>query len=151
MLIFCNCGIFRTLNKKEFYLSHYHAKNMFLQRLSKGPVNYRTIRASIKAKYKDVDMKLIRDELEEEGLISLSHTEIRKLGNETKTVFFYQLCEPKLSVGKDKPYDPWDITLPSSIFTKQEKANMMSTLKMLEMRNNEKLQKLADINVYGKA
>lgn len=132
-------------------MSHYHAKNMFLQRLSKGPVNYRTIRAAIKGKYKDVDVKLIRDELEEEGLISLSHTEIRKLGKETKTVFFYQLCEPKLSVGKDKPYDPWDITLPSSIFTKQEKANMMSTLKMLEMRNNEKLQKLADINVYGKA
>lgn len=124
---------------------------MFLQRLSKGPANYRAIRASIKGKYKDVDVKLIRDELEEEGLIQLSHTELRKLGKETKTVFFYQLCEPKLSVAEKKPYDPWDITLPSSIFTKQEKANMMSTLKMLEMRNNEKLQKLADINVYGKA
>jgi hypothetical protein len=124
---------------------------MFLQRLTKGPVNYRTIRASIKNKYKDVDVKMIRDELEEEGLISMSHTELRKLGKETKTVFFYQLCEPKLAVKQSAYKDPWDITLPSSIFTKQEKANMMSTLKMLEMRNNEKLQKLADINVYGKA
>ena len=98
-------------------MSHYHAKNMFLQRLSKGPVNYRTLRASIKAKYKDVDMKLIRDELEEEGLISLSHTELRKLGKETKTVFFYQLCEPKLSISKDKPYDPVSythLTLPTN-------------------------------------
>ena len=124
---------------------------MFLQNLSKGPKSYRAIRASIKAKYKDVDVKSLRDELEMEELISLSHTEVRKLGSETKTVFFYQLCEPKLSITENKPYDPWDITLPSTIFTKQEKANMMSTLKMLEMRSNDKLQKLAEINAYGKA
>lgn len=132
-------------------MSHYYAKQMFLEQLTKGAKNYRSIRASIKHKYKDVDIKQIRDELEEEGLIALSHTEIRKLGTETKTVFFYQLCEPKLTVTEKKKYDPWDITLPSSIFTKQEKANMMSTLKMLEMRSNEKLQKLASINAYGKA
>lgn len=132
-------------------MSHYHAKQMFLQNLSKGPKSYRAIRASIKAKYKDVDVKALRDELEMEELISLSHTEVRKLGSETKTVFFYQLCEPKLSITENKPYDPWDITLPSTIFTKQEKANMMSTLKMLEMRSNDKLQKLAEINAYGKA
>ena len=124
---------------------------MFLEQLNKGAKNYRSIRASIKHKYKDADVKAIRDELEEEGLIKLSHTEVRKLGAETKTVFFYQLCEPKLTVTEKKKYDPWDITLPSSIFTKQEKANMMSTLKMLEMRSNEKLQKLASINAYGKA
>lgn len=132
-------------------MSHYYAKQMFLEQLTKGAKNYRSIRASIKHKYKDVDIKQIRDELEEEGLIKLSHTEIRKLGTETKTVFFYQLCEPKLTVTEKKKYDPWDITLPSSIFTKQEKANMMSTLKMLEMRSNEKLQKLVEINAYGKA
>lgn len=124
---------------------------MFLEQLTKGAKNYRSIRASIKHKYKDVDIKQIRDELEEEGLIALSHTEIRKFGEQTKTVFFYQLCEPKLTVTEKKKYDPWDITLPSSIFTKQEKANMMSTLKMLEMRSNEKLQKLVEINAYGKA
>ena len=132
-------------------MSHYHAKQMFLQNLTKGPKSYRAIRASIKAKYKNVDVKALRDELEMEELISLSHSEVRKLGKETKTVFFYQLCEPKLSITQNKPYDPWDITLPSTIFTKQEKANMMSTLKMLEMRSNDKLQKLAEINVYGKA
>ena len=132
-------------------MSHYYAKQMFLDHLSKGPRNYRAIRCKIKDNYKDADVKKIRDELEVEGLIELSHTEIRKLGKETKTILFYQLCEPKLVVQEKKKYDPWDITLPSSIFTKQEKANMMSTLKMLEMRSNEKLQKLADINVYGKA
>lgn len=132
-------------------MSHYYAKQMFLEHLSKGAKSYRATRAKIKAHYKDVDVKKIRDELELDGLIALSHTELRKLGGETKTVFFYQLCEPKLTVAEKKPYDPWDITLPSSIFTKQEKANMMSTLKMLEMRSNEKLQKLASINTYGKA
>ena len=132
-------------------MSHYYAKQLFLEQLTKGPKSYRAIRAKIKHYYKDVDLKQIRDELEAEGLISLSHTELRKLGAETKTVFFYQLCEPKLTVTEKKKYDPWDITLPSSIFTKQEKANMMSTLKMLEMRSNERLQKLVQINAYAKA
>jgi hypothetical protein len=132
-------------------LSHYYAKQMFLEQLNKGAKSYRAIRAKIKTHYKHVDVKAIRDELEAEGLISLSHMETRQLGTETKTVNFYQLCEPKLTVTEKKKYDPWDITLPSSIFTKQEKANMMSTLKMLEMRNNEKLQKLVEINAYGKA
>lgn len=132
-------------------MSHYHAKHLFLEQLNKGAKSYRAIRASIKVKYRDVDVKQIRDELEADGLIELSHTEIRKLGTETKTVFFYQLSERKFVLPENKPYDPWDITLPSTIFTKQEKANMMSTLKMLEMRSNEKLQKLAEINAYGKA
>lgn len=132
-------------------MSHYYAKQMFLEQLNKGAKSYRAIRAKIKSNYKDVDVKMIRDELEAEGLIELSHTEIRKLGKETKTVFFYQLCERKFVLPENKPYDPWDITLPSSIFTRQEKANMMSTLKMLEMRSQEKLQKLVQINAYGKA
>lgn len=132
-------------------MSHYYAKQMFLEQLTKGAKSYRAIRASIKHKYKDVDVKAIRDELEADDLIGVSHTEIKKFGTETKTVFFYQLCEPKLTVTEKKKNDPWDITLPSSIFTKQEKANMMSTLKMLEMRSNDKLQKLAEINAYGKA
>lgn len=132
-------------------MSHYYAKQMFLEQLNKGAKSYRAIRAKIKSHYKDVDVKKIRDELELDGLIALSHTELKKLGSETKTVFFYQLCEPKLTVKESAYKDPWDITLPSSIFTKQEKANMMSTLKMLEMRSNEKLQKLATINTYGKA
>ena len=132
-------------------MSHYHAKHLFLEQLNKGAKSYRAIRAAIKVKYRDVDVKQIRDELEADGLIELSHTEIRKLGTETKTVFFYQLSERKFVLPENKPYDPWDITLPSTIFTKQEKANMMSTLKMLEMRSNEKLQKLATINAYGKA
>ena len=132
-------------------MSHYHAKHLFLEQLNKGAKSYRAIRAAIKVKYRDVDVKQIRDELEADGLIELSHTEIRKLGTETKTVFFYQLSERKFVLPENKPYDPWDITLPSTIFTKQEKANMMSTLKMLEMRSNEKLQKLAEINAYGKA
>lgn len=132
-------------------MSHYHAKHLFLEQLSKGAKSYRAVRAAIKVKYKDVDVKQIRDELEADGLIELSHTEIRKLGRETKTVFFYQLSERKFVLPENKAYDPWDITLPSTIFTKQEKANMMSTLKMLEMRSNEKLQKLAEINAYGKA
>lgn len=132
-------------------MSHYHAKHLFLEQLSKGAKNYRAVRAKIKSQYKDVDVKAIRDELEADGLIEVSHSEIRKLGKETKTVVFYQLCKPKLTVTEKKKYDPWDITLPSSIFTKQEKANMMSTLRMLEMRSNGKLQKLAEINAYGKA
>lgn len=132
-------------------MSHYYAKQLFLQQLSKGAKTYRAIRCTIKSKYSEVDVKNIRDELESEGLIEHSHTEIRKFGKETKPVHFYKLSEPKFTLPEKKKYDPWDITLPSSIFTKQEKANMMSTLKMLEMRSNEKLQKLADINVYGKA
>ena len=124
---------------------------MFLEQLEKGFKSYRAIRAKIKFNYKDVDVKKIRDELEAEGLIELSHTEIKTFGTETKTVFFYQLSEPKLTIAKPKPYDPLDITLPSSIFTKQEKANMMSTLKMLEMRNEAKLKKLVQINAYSKA
>lgn len=132
-------------------MSHYHAKHLFLEQLNKGAKSYRAVRAAIKVKYKDVDVKQIRDELEADGLIELSHTEIRKLGTETKTVFFYQLSERKFVLPENRPYDPWDITLPSSIFTKQEKANMMSTLKMLEMRSNKQLQKKAEINVYGKA
>lgn len=131
-------------------MSHYHAKHLFLEQLNKGAKSYRAIRAAIKVKYRDVDVKQIRDELEEEGLIELSHTEVRKLGKETKTVFFYQLCERKFVLPENKPYDPWDTTLPSSIFTKQEKANMMSTLKMLEMKKT-KINKLVQINAYGKA
>lgn len=132
-------------------MSHYYAKQMFLEHLEKGFKSYRAVRAKIKSNYIDVDVKKIRDELEAEGLIELSHTEIRNFGKETKTVFFYQLCEPKLSFKKEEVKSGWDYSGPSTIFTKQEKANMMSTLKMLEMRNNEKLQKLAQINVYGKA
>lgn len=132
-------------------MSHYYAKQMFLQQLENGYKSYRAIRAKIKSNYIDVDVKKIRDELEAEELIELSHTEVRKFGKETKTVFFYQLCEPKLTVKKEEVKSGWDYSGPSTIFTKQEKANMMSTLKMLEMRNNEKLQKLAQINVYGKA
>jgi hypothetical protein len=124
---------------------------MYLARLEAGPQSHRKLRDAIRWHYKDVDVKKIRDELEADGLIEFSHKEKRTFGKETKDVPFYKLSEPKLTVNKKKPYDPWDITLPSSIFTKQEKANMMSTLKMLEMRNNEKLQKLAEINVYGKA
>ena len=132
-------------------MSHYYAKQMYLARLEAGPQSHRKLRDAIRWHYKDVDVKKIRDELEADGLIEFSHKEKRTFGKETKDVPFYKLSEPKLTVNKKKPYDPWDITLPSSIFTKQEKANMMSTLKMLEMRNNEKLQKLAEINVYGKA
>lgn len=131
-------------------MSHYHAKHLFLEQLNKGAKSYRAVRAAIKVKYKDVDVKQIRDELEADGLIELSHTEIRKLGKETKTVFFYQLSERKFVLPENRPYDPWDITLPSSIFTKQEKANMMSTLKMLEMKKT-KINKLVQINAYGKA
>jgi hypothetical protein len=124
---------------------------LFLEQLNKGAKSYRAIRAAIKVKYKDVDVKQIRDELEADGLIELSHSEVRKFGPETKTVHFYQLCERRFVLPENKPYDPWDITQPSSIFTKQEKANMMSTLKMLEMRSNERLQKLVQINAYAKA
>ena len=132
-------------------MSHYHAKHLFLEQLNKGAKSYRAIRAKIKSSYKDVDVKLIRDELEADGLIELSHTEVRSFGKETKPVHFYQLCERKFVLPENKPYDPLDITLPSTIFTKQEKANMMATLKMLEMRSNKQLQKKAEINVYGKA
>lgn len=132
-------------------MSHYYAKQMFLARLEAGPQSYRKVRDAIKWHFKEVDVKKIRDELEAEELIELSHCEKRNFGKETREIQFYKLCEPKLTVKEKKAYDPWDITLPSSIFTKQEKANMMSTLKMLEMRNNEKLQKLVQINVYGKA
>lgn len=124
---------------------------MFLQQLEKGFKSYRAVRAKIKHHYKDVDVKNIRDELEAEGLIELSHSEEKNFGKETKTVFFYQLCEPKLSIQKEKPYDPLDITLPSSIFTKQEKANMMATLRMLENKSNKKLKKMAEIKTYGEA
>lgn len=132
-------------------MSHYYAKQMYLAKLEAGPQSHRKLRDAIRWHYKDVDVKKIRDELEEEGLIEFSHKEKRNFGKETKDVPFYKLCEPKLKIEKPGFKDPWDITLPSSIFTRQEKANMMSTLKMLEMRNNEKLQKLAAINVYGKA
>lgn len=124
---------------------------MFLEQLNKGAKSYRAIRAKIKNNYKDVDVKQIRDELEAEDLIELSHTEVKTFGKETKPVHFYQLRERKFVLPENKPYDPLDITLPSSIFTKQEKANMISTLKMLEMRSQKKLQELAQINVYGKA
>jgi hypothetical protein len=124
---------------------------MFLTRLQAGPQSYRKIRDAIKWHFKEADVKKIRDELEAEELIEFSHCEKRSFGKETREIQFYKLCEPKLTVTKSGYKDPWDITLPSSIFTKQEKANMMSTLKMLEMRNTEKLQKLVQINVYGKA
>jgi hypothetical protein len=124
---------------------------MYLAKLEAGPQSHRKLRDAIRWHYKDVDVKKIRDELEEEGLIEFSHKEKRTFGKETKDVPFYKLREVQLNVQEKKKYDPWDITLPSSIFTKQEKANMMSTLRLLEMRSNEKLQKLADINVYGKA
>jgi hypothetical protein len=124
---------------------------MYLAKLQAGPQSHRKLRDAIRWHYKDVDVKKIRDELEVEGLIELSHKEMRNFGKETKAVPFYKLSEPKLSVQQNKPYDPWDITLPSSIFTKQEKANMMSTLKVLEMRSNERLQKQVQINAYGKA
>ena len=132
-------------------MSHYYAKQMYLAKLQAGPQSHRKLRDAIRWHYKDVDVKKIRDELEVEGLIELSHKEMRNFGKETKAVPFYKLSEPKLSVQQNKPYDPWDITLPSSIFTKQEKANMMSTLKVLEMRSNERLQKQVQINAYGKA
>jgi hypothetical protein len=124
---------------------------MYLAKLEAGPQSHRKLRDAIRWHYKDVDVKKIRDELEEEGLIEFSHKEKRTFGKETKDVPFYKLRGVQLNVQEKKKYDPWDITLPSSIFTKQEKANMMSTLRLLEMRSNEKLQKLADINVYGKA
>lgn len=132
-------------------MSHYYAKQMYLAKLEAGPQSHRKLRDAIRWHYKDVNVKKIRDELEEEGLIEFSHKEQRTFGKETKDVPFYKLREVQLNVQEKKKYDPWDITLPSSIFTKQEKANMMSTLRLLEMRSNEKLQKLADINVYGKA
>ena len=124
---------------------------MFLTRLQAGPQSYRKVRDSIKWHFKEVDVKKIRDELEAEELIVLSHYETKHFGKETRTVPFYQLCEPKLTVNTNKVKSGFDYSGPSSIFTKQEKANMMSTLKMLEMRNTERLQKLAQINVYGKA
>ncbi len=124
---------------------------MYLAKLQAGPQSHRKLRDAIRWHYKDVDVKKIRDELEAEGLIELSHKEMRNFGKETKAVPFYKLSEPKLAVQQNKPYDPWDITLPSSIFTKQEKANMMSTLKVLEMRKTERLQKQVQINAYGKA
>ncbi|CAB5238303.1 hypothetical protein UFOVP164_17 [uncultured Caudovirales phage] len=132
-------------------MSYYYAKQMFLTRLEAGPQSYRKVRDSIKYHFSEVDVKKIRDELEAEGLIELSHCETKYFGKESRAIHFYKLSEPKLAIAQKKPYDPLDITLPSSIFTKQEKANMMSTLKMLEMRNNEKLQKLVQINAYGKA
>lgn len=124
---------------------------MYLAKLQAGPQSHRKLRDAIRWHYKDVDVKKIRDELEAEGLIEFSHKEMRNFGKETKAVPFYKLSEPKLAVQQKKPYDPWDITLPSSIFTKQEKANMMSTLKVLEMRKTERLQKQVQINAYGKA
>lgn len=132
-------------------MSHYYAKQMFLEQLTKGAKSYRAIRAKIKANYKDVDVKKIRDELEFEGLIELSHTEVRNFGPETKTVFFYQLCEPKSLSFKEVVKSGWDYSGPSTIFTKQEKANMMSTLKMLEVRKDAKLKELVQINAYSKA
>ena len=132
-------------------MSYYYAKQMFLKKLEQGPQSYRKIRDAIKHQYKEIDAKKLRDELEAEGYIEFSHQEIRKFGKETKAVPFYKLKEQKFVLPENKPYDPWDITLPSSIFTRQEKANMMSTLKMLELNSSEKLQKLAQINVYGKA
>ncbi len=132
-------------------MSHYHAKQMFLQQLEKGAKSYRAIRCNIKGKYKEVDVKNIRDELEAEEIIEYSHSEFRKFGTQTKEVKFYKLSEPKFKVEPNKVKSGWDYSGPSTIFTKQEKANMMSTLKMLEMRNNEKLHKLAQINAYGKA
>ena len=132
-------------------MSHYYAKQMFLEHLTKGAKSYRAIRAKIKSNYKDVDVKMIRDELEAEGLIELSHSEIKNFGKETKTVFFYQLCEPKLLSFKEEVKSGWDYSGPSSIFTKQEKANMMSTLKMLEMRKEAKLKNFVQINAYSKA
>jgi len=132
-------------------LSHYYAKQMYLAKLQAGPQSHRKLRDAIRWHYKDVDVKKIRDELEAEGLIEFSHKEMRNFGKETKAVPFYKTVEKKFVLPEKKPYDPWDITLPSSIFTKQEKANMMSTLKVLEMRKTERLQKQVQINAYGKA
>ena len=112
-------------------MSHYHAKRMFLTRLQTPGI---------------VDFRLLVEEL-----IVLSHYETKHFGTETRTVPFYELCEPKLTVNDNKVKSGFDYSGPSSIFTKQEKANMMSTLKMLEMKSNKKLQSLAQINVYGKA
>ena len=132
-------------------MSHYYAKQMYLAKLQAGPQSHRKLRDAIRWHYKDVDVKKIRDELEAEGLIEFSHKEMRNFGKETKAVPFYKTVEKKFVLPEKKPYDPWDITLPSSIFTKQEKANMMSTLKVLEMRKTERLQKQVQINAYGKA
>lgn len=132
-------------------MSHYYAKQMFLTRLQAGPQSYRNVRDAIKWHFKEVDVKKIRDELEAEELIVLSRVETKHFGKETRTVFFYELCEPKLTVDDNRVKSGFDYSGPSSIFTKQEKANMMSTLKMLEMKSNKKLQSLAQINVYGKA
>jgi hypothetical protein len=124
---------------------------MYLAKLQAGPQSHRKLRDAIRWHYKDVDVKKIRDELEAEGLIEFSHKEMRNFGKETKAVPFYKTVEKKFVLPENKPYDPWDITLPSTIFTKQEKANMMSTLKVLEMRKTERLQKQVQINAYGKA
>lgn len=151
VLIFNNSGILRSLNTKEFYLSHYYAKQMFLTKLKDGPKSYRNVRDAIKWHYKEADVKKIRDELEAEEYIVLSHFETKHFGKQTREVPFYKLCEPKLTVHTNKVISGFDYSGPSTIFTKQEKANMMSTLKVLEIRANERLQKKVQINVYGKA
>jgi hypothetical protein len=86
-------------------MSHYFAKQIFLQELEKGAKSYRAIRSNIKTKYRDVDVKNIRDELEKEKLIEYSHSEMRKFGSETKEVKFYKLTgmidfanEPKVNM-----------------------------------------------------
>ncbi len=132
-------------------MSHYYAKQMFLVRLQAGPKSYRNVRDAIKWHFKEADVKKICNELEAEELIELSHFETKHFGKQTRAVPFYQLCEPKLTVNTNKVKSGFDYSGPSTIFTKQEKANMMSTLKMLEMRSDEKLQKMAAINAYGKA
>jgi hypothetical protein len=132
-------------------LSHYYAKQLFLTKLKDGPKSYRNVRDSIRWHYKEVDVKKIRDELEADEYIELSHFETRHFGKQTREVPFYKICEPKLTVNTNKVKSGFDYSGPSTIFTKQEKANMMSTLKMLEMRSDEKLQSLVQINAYGKA
>ena len=113
---------------------------MFLTRLQAGAQSYRKVRDAIKHHFREVDVKKIRDELVADELIVLSHYETKHFGTETRTVPFYELCEPKLTVDDNKVKSGFDYSGPSSIFTK-----------MLEMKSNKRLQSLAQINVYGKA
>jgi hypothetical protein len=73
-------------------MSHNFAKQIFLDQLEKGAKSYRAIRTNIKSRYINVDVKNIRDELEQEKLIVYSHSEMKKFGNETKEVKFYKLA-----------------------------------------------------------
>ena len=73
-------------------MSHNFAKQIFLQQLEKGAKSYRAIRTSIKYRYIDVNVKTIRDQLEQDKLIVYSHSEKRKFGAEIKEVKFYKLA-----------------------------------------------------------